>query len=189
MGVHRLSAFSASWWRRRGARNRAVQAAYDALLREALSPRHFLEHGAADTFEGRARMVTVLTALACHRLAAIGGPEAADLAEYINRKVLDGFDAAYREKGVGDHSIARKVRTLAEAHSGLGRALMAALEAAQGAGEDPLVPVLVRNEVATSAAAPAMAAALRALQQAFGAQPDAEILAGTFACGGKPPPG
>ncbi|MFN4024676.1 MAG: ubiquinol-cytochrome C chaperone family protein [Hyphomonas sp.] len=183
-----MSAFSASWWRRRGARNRAVQAAYETLLREALSPRHYLAHGAADTFEGRARMVTVLTALACHRLAAIGGPEAADLAEYINRKVLDGFDAAYREKGVGDHSIARKVRTLAEAHSGLGRALMTALETAEsGAGPDPLVAVLVRNEVSPAAAAPAMAAALRALQQAFQAQPDAEILAGTFACGGKPP--
>lgn len=182
-----MSAFSGSWWRRRGARNRAVQAAYDALLREALSAQHYLAHGAADTFEGRARMVTVMTGLACHRLAAIGGAEAADMAEYLNRKVLDGFDAAYREKGVGDHSIARKVRTLAEAHSGLGRALMTALEAGEsGAGEDPLVPVLVRNEVAAAGAAPAMAAALRALQQAFRAQPDAEILAGTFACGGKP---
>lgn len=183
-----MSAFSASWWRRRGARNRAVQAAYDALLREALSPRHYLDHGASDTFDGRARMVTVMMALACHRIAAIGGQEAADLAEYLSRKVLDGFDAAYREKGVGDHSIARKVRTLAEAHAGLGRALMTALEAPEsGPGPDPLVPVLVRNEVSRAAAAPALAAALRGLQQAFQAQPDAEILAGTFACGGKPP--
>lgn len=183
-----MSAFSASWWRRRGARNRAVQTAYDALLGEALAPRHYLDHGAADTFEGRARMVTVMTALACHRLAAIGGPAAAELTDYLSRKVLDGFDAAYREKGVGDHSIARKVRTLAEAHAGLGRALMTALEAGEsGAGDDPLVPVLVRNGVASAAAATAMAAALRALQQVFQAQPDAEILAGTFACGAKPP--
>lgn len=179
-----MFAFSGKWWRRRAERKRRVKTAYERLAREALSPVHYVEHGAVDTFDGRTRMVTVMTALACARLAEIGGPEAAELTDYLNRKVLDGFDAAFREKGVGDHSIARKVRGLAESHSGLGRALMTALAAGESSGDtDPLVPVLVRNEVTDEAHAPLLAEAIRRLQAVFAVQPDAEILAGAFACG------
>jgi len=182
--------FSGSWLRRRARLKAASGEAYGRLLREALSPGWYRDLGAYDTFEGRAAMVTVMTAAACARLAGIGGAEAAALTERINRRVLDGFDAAFREKGVGDHSIARKVRTLAEGHSGLGRALMAAMTA-DGA-ENPvaaIAPVLVRNGVCQTGHAAAMAGAILQLQQAFAAQPEAEILAGRFACGGNGPAG
>lgn len=180
-----MIAFSGSWFRRRGALKKAVAEAYGRLAREALRPVHYESHGVPDTFEGRAQMVTAMTALACGRFADVGGPLAAELTERLNARVLDGFDAAYREKGVGDHSIARKVRKLAEGHSGLGLALMAALKA--GDSDGALEDVLRRNGVTEAEKAGALAGALRAYRGVFAAQPDAEILSGGFACGASEP--
>lgn len=180
-----MIAFSGSWFRRRGALKKAVAEAYGRLAREALMPVHYETHGVRDTFEGRAQMVTVMTALACGRFAEVGGPLSAELTERLNARVLDGFDAAFREKGVGDHSIARKVRTLAEGHSGLGRALMDALRSADS--DDELAEVLRRNGVTSPEKAGALAEALRRYQALFSAQPDTEILSGGFACGASKP--
>lgn len=179
-------AFSGGWFKARAELRKAAREAYGRLAREALRPVWYERHGAVDTFEGRAAMVTAILAVMCARLAQTGNLLAPGLAERINRLVLDGFDAAYRELGVGDHSIARKVRTLAESHAGMGRALMTALETAEPeVGTDPLVAVLVRNEAVLAGQGPELAAALRQLQRALQAQPDAEILAGAFACGGN----
>lgn len=148
-------------------------------------PVHYETHGVPDTFDGRTQMVTAMTALACGRLAEIGGPLAGELTERLNARVLDGFEAAFREKGVGDHSIARKVRKLAEGHSGLGQALMEALKAgdSEGAVED----VLRRNGVTGAEKASVLATALRLYRDVFAAQSDVEILSGGFACGASNP--
>lgn len=180
-----MIAFSGSWFRRRGALKKAVAEAHGRLVREALLPVHYETRGVPDTFEGRAQMVTAMTALACARFAGVGGPLAAELTERLNARVLDGFDAAFREKGVGDHSIARNVRTLAEVHTGLGRALLEALEA--GDSRRALVGVLQRNGVTRAETAGALAEALLAYQALFAAQSDTEILSGGFACGGSLP--
>ncbi len=178
-----MVAFSGNWFRRRDALKKAVAEAHGRLVREALMPAYYETLGVPDTFEGRAQMVTVMTALACARFAGMGGPAAAELTERLNARVLDGFDAAFREKGVGDHSIARKVRTLAETHSGLGRALMEALR--EGDSADDLAQVLRRNGVTGAETAGELAEVLRRFHAAFAAQPDAEILSGGFACGGS----
>ncbi|MFN4184512.1 MAG: ubiquinol-cytochrome C chaperone family protein [Hyphomonas sp.] len=180
-----MIAFSGSWFQRRAAFKKVVAEAYGRLAREALRPVHYEAYGVPDTFEGRAQMVTVMTALACGRFAEVGGPLAAELTERLNVRVLDGFDAAFREKGVGDHSIARKVRTLAETHSGLGRALMEALQTPDS--DDDLADVLRRNGVTAPDKAGELAASLRRYQALFAAQPDAEILSGGFACGVSEP--
>ncbi|MGE6696264.1 ubiquinol-cytochrome C chaperone family protein [Hyphomonas sp. NPDC076900] len=180
-----MIAFSGSWFRRPGALKKAVAQAHGRLVREALMPVHYETRGVPDTFEGRAQMVTAMTALACARFAEVGGPLAAELTERLNARVLDGFDAAFREKGVGDHSIARKVRTLAEAHSGLGRALVEALR--EDDSDEVLAAVLQRNGVTAADTAGALAAALRRYQALFAGQSDTEILSGGFACGGSAP--
>ncbi len=180
-----MIAFSGSWFRRRAALKKVVAEAYGRLVREALMPAHYEAHGVPDTFEGRTQMVTAMTALACGRLADVGGPLAAELTERLNGRVLDGFEAAFREKGVGDHSIARKVRKLAEGHSGLGQALMAALK--RGDSEGAVEDVLRRNGVTGAEKASALAGALRGYRDVFAAQPDAEILSGAFACGASGP--
>lgn len=164
---------------RRAAERKAAAEAYQRLLHHALEPAFYRDFGVPDTFEGRAGMVTLLTSLAFVRLRRIGGPEASTLAARLDNLVLDGFDAAHRETGVGDHSIARKVRKSAQTHAGMGKALFAALEAADGS-EDDLAAVLARNGMAAPAGAGRLSGAARAMLVQLEAQPDAEILAGAF---------
>jgi cytochrome b pre-mRNA-processing protein 3 len=171
-----LAAISGSWFARRAAGRKAADAAYAGLLSAARDPVYFSEGGVPDTFEGRAGWVTVLTAVACARLSGIAGPEAARLVERLNARVLDGFDAAYRETGVGDHSIARKVRTLAEHHAGLGKAVFVAV---QSANLSETSAILARNGLA-GAMAPELASAVLSVALRFANQPDDEVMAGAF---------
>lgn len=176
-----MTAFSGNWFQRRGARRKAAGEAYRRLLREALEPSWYLEGGVPDTFDGRAGMVTILTSLAIVRLSRIEGPDTAFVTGRLNDLVLDGFDAAFREKGVGDASIARKVRKLAEVHAGFGKALFAAFSAPAGpeqAGE--VAEILRRNGAVAPDRAARLAGQLLGLQAHLGGQADAEILHGRF---------
>lgn len=155
--------------------------AYRGLLRHALDPVHYTRFGVPDTFEGRAGMVTLLTSLACVRFSRIGGEEPARLMARLDTLVLDGFDAAYREKGIGDASIARKVRALAQGHAGLGKALFQALSGEPGSIDAAnLAAILKRNGVVAPDSAMALAQALIAQLTHLDAQSDAEILHGRF---------
>lgn len=183
-----MTAFSGNWFQRASARRKAAAEAYRRLLAHALQPMHYAASGVPDTFEGRARMVTVLTSLACVRFSQLGGTEAARLVKRLDELVLDGFDAAFREKGVGDASIARKVRKLAEGHTGLGKALFAALSAGGDADNAAQVAdILRRNGVVAAGREGDMAASLLALQAHQARQPDAEILHGRFDWTGNAP--
>ncbi|MFN3313695.1 MAG: ubiquinol-cytochrome C chaperone family protein [Hyphomonas sp.] len=176
--------FSVGFFRQRAALAAAASEGAARVTREALRPVYYQDYGVPDTFEGRSRLVTVMTALACARIARIGGPDAARLADRLNARILDSFDAAFREKGVGDASIARKVRKLAEGHSGIGRALMGPLAGgADGPDAEALTDVMLRNGVCKPGHEAQLVSHLMALHRALAGQPDAEILAGLFACG------
>ncbi|MBA3069994.1 MAG: hypothetical protein FP825_16100 [Hyphomonas sp.] len=176
-----MTAFSGNWFQRRSARRKAASEAYARLLSHALAPVHYAASGVPDTFGGRAGMVTILTSLACDRISRMGGPEAARLIQRLDELVLDGFDAALREKGVGDASIARKVRKLAQNHAGLGKALFAALQDADSHGQAArIADVLRRNGVVAATRAVSMATILLGLQARLARQSDEEILHGRF---------
>ncbi|MEQ9653888.1 ubiquinol-cytochrome C chaperone family protein [Hyphomonas sp.] len=171
-----VTGFSISWLARRRARKAAVGQAYGGLMKAALAPDFYLAGDVADTFEGRAQMVTLHAALAIRRINAIAGAGSAKLAAALNARVLDGFDAAYREQGVGDSSIARKVRKLAEAHYGLGKAVTRALDDPDR--ESALIVVLERNGVTEKGQATELTGYLICLADRLKEQPDSEILAG-----------
>jgi cytochrome b pre-mRNA-processing protein 3 len=158
------------------AQKAAARVGHGEIVRAALRPELYKEFGVPDTFDGRAGAVTLMLALVCARLALVGGRDAAGLTRRLNDLVLDGFDAAYRETGVGDHSIARKVRTLAEAHSGLGRALMPALASGN---LNAVHTVLARNGLAP-ANNTALATHALAVQAQISGQTDTAVLAGDF---------
>ena len=179
-----MTGISIGWLARRRARKAAAGKAYGGLMKAALAPDFYLTGDVADTFDGRAQMVTVHAALAIRRMNALSGAEPAKIAAALNARVLDGFDAAFREQGVGDSSIARKVRKLAEAHYGLGTALSGALDGT--GGESAVIDVLERNGVTRTGGAAALAAYLRALSVRMEQQPDAEILAGALDWGSAP---
>tara|TARA_R110000787_G_scaffold28182_2_gene77067 strand:- start:1749 stop:2306 length:558 start_codon:yes stop_codon:yes gene_type:complete len=176
-----VTGISIGWLARRRARKAAAGNAYAGLMKAALAPDFYLTGDVADTFEGRAGMVMVHAALALRRMKGIPGKEAAGLAAALNMRVLDGFDAAYREQGVGDSSIARKVRKLAEAYYGMGLALTAALdETRDEARKSGVETVLARNAVTESSRAAGLAAWLCTLADGLEAQQDSEILAGNL---------
>tara|TARA_R110000787_G_scaffold65159_7_gene146763 strand:+ start:2634 stop:3185 length:552 start_codon:yes stop_codon:yes gene_type:complete len=171
-----VTGFSIGWLARRRARKAAAGQAYDGLMKAALAPDFYLAGDVADTFEGRAQMVALHAALVIRRINAVGGTESAKLAAALNERVLDGFDAAYREQGVGDSSIARKMRKLAEAHYGLGKAISTALDEADR--ESAVIDVLERNGVTQKGKAPGLATYLMSLADRLKLQPDSEIMAG-----------
>lgn len=166
---------------RRDAPHRAAKAAHAAVISATLSPRLYLELGVPDTFTARAQVVTLAAALIFDRLARENTPKAKKLVHVINQKVLDGFDAAFREQGVGDASIARKVRKLAETHSGFGKALMHALsEQDVCRRQTALEDVLARNGLVAAASAPVLATVVIETQSSFSSQPAVEVMAGQF---------
>jgi len=171
-----VTGFSIGWLARRRARKAAAGQAYDGLMKAALAPDFYLAGDATDTCEARAQMVTLHAALVIRRINAIAGSESAKIAATLNGRVLDGFDAAFREQGVGDSSIARKVRKLAEAHYGLGKAVSAALDDADR--ESALIGVLERNGVTQKGKAAGLVTYLIRLADRLKQQPDSEILAG-----------
>ena len=82
---------------------------------------------------------------------------------------------------MGDSSIARKVRKLAEAYYGMGLALTAALdETSAEARKSAVEGVLARNAVTESSRAAGLAAWLCTLADGLEAQQDSEILAGNL---------
>lgn len=174
----------------RAVRRRSAEAAYKGLMTAALSPRLYLDFGVPDTFDARTGCVTLASALVFDRLARENTPEAKKLVDEVNRRVLDGFDAAFREQGVGDASIARKVRKLAESHSGLGRALMVALATPDlQQRTDTVSQVLARNGLVDSPSSPKLARAAIEVQETFAAQPHAEVMSGQFDWSGFTGPG
>lgn len=176
-----MTEVSGNWFKRRQALKAATKTAYGGLMRAALAPRYFAAGDVADTFEGRAQMVTLHAALVMARLRAIESDRGRKLAEAVNAKVLDGFDAAFREDGVGDSSIARKVRKLAEGHYGLGKAVTEALAMDdRQAQEAALSDVLKRNGVTSDERPSEFPGYLCGQAERFAAQGDDEVLSGEF---------
>ena len=102
----------------------AAKDLYDVVLRGALAPQIYLNHLAEDTFDGRFEQVALHGALV---MMALRDRKSQKLSEALLKQIFDGFDYAYRETGVGDSSISRKVRTLGERFYGLARGLEKAL--------------------------------------------------------------
>ena len=127
--------FPKFWTSERKEAKKAAETLYGGVAAAALNPALYERGAGIDTFEGRAAMVTSHATLVLGRLRKANAPVARKIAERLNTIVLDRFDAAYRETGVGDSSIARKVRKLAEVHYGLGKSLT---EAVFGSGGDTL---------------------------------------------------
>lgn len=174
-----MSGISFSMFRRRKALKAAADRAYTGLMEIALSPKFYADGTVSDTFEGRAQMVTLYAALTLRRLRMHSGPRDTNgLSDLLNARVLDGFDVAYREKGVGDSSIARKVRKLAEAHYGLGKAVT---ESLMPHDLDSLCAVLVRNGIADKDNAEALGRHLIEVLARFEAQSEEQVQLGNFA--------
>lgn len=117
---------------------------YTAIVTQARTPSFYAVGGVPDTMDGRFEMIVLHTYLAVKRLMA-GNDETRRLGQYVFDTMVTDMDRSLREMGVGDLSVGRKVKAMAEAYYGRSQAYDAALEA----GGAALAEALERNVFGT----------------------------------------
>ncbi|MEL7042431.1 MAG: ubiquinol-cytochrome C chaperone family protein [Pseudomonadota bacterium] len=140
---------------RKQANKAAVKRWRDAITAQARLPEPFLKGWVTDTVYGRFNMVALVAALAMRRLRDFG-QEGRTLSQAISEMLFSDFDHALRENGVGDSSIARRIRKMGEEFFGLVKAIDEALGATPA--KPALIAVLQRNVQPDEADATALAA-------------------------------
>ena len=165
-------------------RPRPAAAAGRALFRvasgAARGPALYTRFGVPDTVEGRFELLLIHVVLLLHRLRG-QGPQAKETGQALFDDFLQNLDDGLREMGVGDLSVGKKMRKLAEAIYGRGKAYDPALDAIPDlAPLTALVGRTVFDDAADVRAAP-LAAHLAAQSAGLAAQPLTAILAGEAA--------
>jgi cytochrome b pre-mRNA-processing protein 3 len=149
------------------------------LVSAARAPYYFAELGVPDTLDGRFDLVGLFAALVIRRLRqADAGRAGPVLAQAVFDAMFADMDFNLRELGVGDLSVAKRMRAMWEAFHGRALAYQAPLDARD---EAALAEALARN--VWRGAAPegaARALAHMALRQAahLGGQDVAALIAG-----------
>lgn len=131
-----------SWLNRKKANPEIVGRWRDAVTAAARAPEPYLRQWVPDTLYGRFNMVSLVATLAMRRLRRVGS-EGEQISKGLSERLFSDFDHSLREHGVGDSSIARRIRKMGEEFFGLAKAVDAALE--QGGAEKTLAVVLQKN--------------------------------------------
>ncbi len=129
-----------SLFKRKASRN-SVRAVYGAIVAAARHPKLYADWGVPDTVDGRYDMIVLHTVLVLDRLAS-EGRAAQDLAQGLTDEVFADMDRSLREMGVGDLSVGKKVRRMAEVFYGRVQAYSGALKSGDSAA---LAEALYRN--------------------------------------------
>lgn len=143
-------------FRRHRTRDEAARQLYVALVEQARQPVFYTECGVPDSRDGRLQLVSLHAILVMRRLRD-EGPAGRELAQSLFDLMFQDMDRHLREWGVGDLSVGKHVKQLAQ--SFLGQA--AALDPPLATGEsDHLARVLRRNVYSEVAAPESMVARL-----------------------------
>jgi len=154
----------------------AGEALYAAAARQARSPRFYAEMGVPDTREGRFELYSLHVLLLLERLKG-QGPQADETAQILMETYIRGLDDAFRELGVGDTAVAKRVKALVEAFYGRAKALQEAFAALPSTLE--VTTVIARTVFEGGAGdAEALARYLVAVRDRLSRQPLETFLAG-----------
>ena len=115
----------------------AERRCYEAIVAAARHPAFYAQWGVADTLDGRFDMIALHTYLVLDRLKGVEPQFRQALVDEFFRDM----DRSLRELGVGDISVGKKVRKMAEVFYGR----ITAYDTAAAAGGDALVSALARN--------------------------------------------
>ena len=151
----------------------AARAAYEAIVAAARHPDFYAALHVPDTVDGRFDMITLHTYLVLDRLK---GSDAGFRQALVDELFRD-MDRSLREMGVGDLSVGKKVRKMAEVFYGR----IAAYDKALADGGDALAAALARNvfpDGAPEGAAARLAAHAEAQRRNLEAQPAEALAAG-----------
>ena len=97
------------WFSKRRSRRHAARRIYDAVVGQARNPVFYRELGIADRLETRFELLVLHVFLALDRLQQ-DGTEGAALGQELVDAFVSDMDTTMRELGVGDISVAKKVR-------------------------------------------------------------------------------
>lgn len=110
---------------------RVAESLYGAIVASARQEKFYAEWGVPDTIDGRFDMISLHLFLLLERLKGEG-----PAVEKTRQSLTDAFfldmDRSLREMGVGDLSVGKKVRKMAEAFYGRVKAYAVALERGDG---------------------------------------------------------
>ena len=138
---------------------RPARALYAAIVKRARRPERFQEWGVTDTASGRFEVLALHLFLVMQRLRAEDGLSA--FARTLSEEAVLDMDRNLREMGIGDLSVGRKVKSLAEALYGRFGAYAEGLEN----DDDALADALHRNFFAEAEGTPdAVSAVLQFLR-------------------------
>lgn len=130
------------WLNRKSVDPAVIQRWRDAITAAARNPEPYLREWVPDTIYGRFNMVALVSTLAMRRLRECGSDGRA-MTKKLTDRLFSDFDHSLREHGVGDSSIARRIRKMGEEFFGLAKAVDAALE--QGGPHKALAAVIQKN--------------------------------------------
>lgn len=128
-------------WLRPAPEALVARALFTRAMAAARKPEFYLEGDVADSVDGRFDLVVVHLILMMHRLKR-EGEEGRDLAQRLFDIAFANFDEALREMGVGDLSVPKKIKKMAEAFYGRVEIYEAALTTG---GESAFADALKRN--------------------------------------------
>jgi cytochrome b pre-mRNA-processing protein 3 len=149
---------------------------YESVVERARQPLFYTEFAVSDSVEGRFELYSLHVILLLHRLKG-QGPQAADTAQVLFDIFIGQLDHALREIGVGDLSVAKKMRKLGEAFYGRAKSYDAALDATDGELE-ALIGRTVFEGAGEAGRAQALAAYVRRGAAALAAEPLETLLEG-----------
>lgn len=125
---------------RSGANRKVIDRIHGEIVAAARDRVLFADYGIEDTLDGRFEILVVHGAAVLQRLQALP-PPGPDLAQDVADALFRHFDIALREMGVGDTSVPKRMKTLAEAFFGRAKAY----REAAGADIAALAAALSRN--------------------------------------------
>lgn len=163
------------WLKKSSVDKEAARRWRDAVTAEARLPEPYLKGWVPDTIYGRFNMVTLVATFAMRRLRDCGADGRA-LSKAFAELLFSDFDHALRENGVGDASIARRIRKMGEEFYGLAKAMDEALEA--DAPQKEIAAVLQRNVQPNFESAMALADHLIPISERVDALSDDTAIAG-----------
>jgi len=126
---------------RRSPNQPLVDRLHGEIMAAARQPVLFTEYGVADTVAGRFEAVCLSAAVALGPMAALPAPGPA-LAQEVTDALFRHFDVALREIGVGDVTVPKKMKTLAQGYLGRVTAYSGPLESGDAAA---LAQAIARN--------------------------------------------
>ena len=182
------------WLRHTSELQRTGQQIYERIVAQARSEGLYLQHGVADSMEGRFEMILLHLVLVRERLKHEGAA-GQRLGQDLLERLISDMDDALRQIGIGDMGVPRRVKRAAAAFGERAQAYVPALaplppaDRRRDAPDDRLETALLTHvyqcrdageTAAHIAHVDALAAYVRRAAAALSAMPSAELLAGTL---------